>query len=56
MPARLIRSTRLYPGAPYAYAADADAAGLFFTAGACPLDEHGIARPEAPVMALQNRM
>ncbi len=39
--ARLIRSTRLYPGAPYAYAAVADAAGLVFTAGACPLDEHG---------------
>ena len=39
--ARLIRSARLFPGAPYAYAAVADAAGLVFTAGACPLDEHG---------------
>jgi len=38
---RLIRSTRLFPGAPYAYAAVTDRAGLIFTAGACPLDEHG---------------
>ncbi len=38
---RLIRSTRLYPGAPYAYAAVTDRPGLVFTAGACPLDEHG---------------
>ncbi len=37
----LIRSTRLFPGAPYAYAAVAHRAGLIFTAGACPLDEHG---------------
>jgi enamine deaminase RidA (YjgF/YER057c/UK114 family) len=41
MTARLIRSTSLYPDAPYAYAAVADAAGLIFTAGACPLNEHG---------------
>jgi enamine deaminase RidA (YjgF/YER057c/UK114 family) len=41
MSARMIRSSRLYPGAPYAYAAVADAPGLVFTAGACPLDEHG---------------
>ena len=37
----LIRSTRLFPGAPYAYAAVAHQAGLIFTAGACPLDENG---------------
>ena len=37
----LVRSTRLFPGAPYAYAAMAHQAGLIFTAGACPLDEQG---------------
>jgi len=37
----LIRSTRLYPGAPYAYAAVSDGAGLVCTAGACPIDEQG---------------
>src|SRR5579859_6668219 len=41
MGANLIRSTRLFPGAPYAYAAMSDQAGLILTAGACPLDEHG---------------
>ena len=41
MSVRLIRTTRLYPGAPYAYAAVTDGPGLVFTAGACPLDEHG---------------
>ncbi|HEX3650000.1 MAG TPA: RidA family protein [Pseudonocardiaceae bacterium] len=41
MTARLIRTTRLYPGAPYAYAATNSDASLVFTAGACPLDELG---------------
>ena len=41
MPAELVRSTRLYPGAPYAYAATAAGTGLVFTAGACPLDDQG---------------
>jgi len=41
MPAEFIRSTRLFPGAPYAYAAAAPGTGMIFTAGACPLDEHG---------------
>jgi enamine deaminase RidA (YjgF/YER057c/UK114 family) len=41
MDIKLIRSTRLFPGAPYAYAATAHQAGLVFTAGACPLDERG---------------
>ncbi|MGD0558206.1 MAG: RidA family protein [Streptosporangiaceae bacterium] len=41
MDANLIRSTRLFPGAPYAYAAVSHRAGLIFTAGACPLDEKG---------------
>jgi enamine deaminase RidA (YjgF/YER057c/UK114 family) len=41
MPSELLRSTRLFPGAPYAYAAAAPGTGLIFTAGACPLDERG---------------
>jgi enamine deaminase RidA (YjgF/YER057c/UK114 family) len=41
MTVKLIRSSRLYRGAPYAYAATAPAAALIFTAGACPLDEQG---------------
>lgn len=41
MTARLIRSKRLYPGAPYAYAATTADISMVFTAGACPLDEHG---------------
>jgi enamine deaminase RidA (YjgF/YER057c/UK114 family) len=41
MGVNLIRSTRLFPGAPYAYAAVSHQAGLIFTAGACPLDEQG---------------
>lgn len=41
MAVNLIRSTRLFPGAPYAYAARASQDDLIFTAGACPLDEQG---------------
>jgi len=41
MNVKLIRSTRLFPGAPYAYAAVAGRAGLVFAAGACPLDDQG---------------
>jgi enamine deaminase RidA (YjgF/YER057c/UK114 family) len=41
MPAELIRADRLYPEAPYAYAAVVSAGDLVFTAGACPIDEHG---------------
>jgi enamine deaminase RidA (YjgF/YER057c/UK114 family) len=41
MPAHLVRSTRLFAGVPYAYAAVAPGTGLIFTAGACPLDERG---------------
>jgi enamine deaminase RidA (YjgF/YER057c/UK114 family) len=41
MPAELVRSSRLFPGAPYAYAAAAPGTGLIFTAGACPLDHQG---------------
>lgn len=41
MTVQLVRSTRLFPGPPYAYAARARQPDLVFTAGACPLDEHG---------------
>jgi enamine deaminase RidA (YjgF/YER057c/UK114 family) len=41
MTVRLIRSDRLYAGVPYAYASTAAPGSLVFTAGACPLDEHG---------------
>jgi enamine deaminase RidA (YjgF/YER057c/UK114 family) len=41
MAVNLVRSTRLFPGAPYAYAARADQGVLVFSAGACPLDAHG---------------
>jgi enamine deaminase RidA (YjgF/YER057c/UK114 family) len=41
MGVNLIHGTRLFPGAPYAYAAVSHQAGLIFTAGACPLDEQG---------------
>jgi enamine deaminase RidA (YjgF/YER057c/UK114 family) len=41
MSVHLVRSSRLFPGVPYAYAAVAGPACLVFTAGACPLDEHG---------------
>jgi len=41
MAVTLFRSTRLFPGAPYAYAARASQGDLIFTAGACPLDAQG---------------
>ena len=41
MPAPLIRSDQLYPGAPYAYASVAPRGSLVFTAGACPIDAAG---------------
>jgi enamine deaminase RidA (YjgF/YER057c/UK114 family) len=41
MPAELLRSTRLFPAPPYAYAAAAPGTGVIFTAGACPLDRQG---------------
>ena len=40
MSAELVRSTRLFAGAPYAYASTTGT-GLVFTAGACPLDDQG---------------
>ena len=41
MTVNLVRSGRLYPGVPYAYAAVAPPGSLIFTAGACPLDDRG---------------
>jgi len=41
MPRKVIGSDALYGGVPYSYAAIAPAGQTVFTAGACPLDEHG---------------
>lgn len=41
MTVQLVRSNRLYPGAPYAYAATTAGDALVFTAGACPIDTNG---------------
>lgn len=41
MTIHLIRAGSLYDEAEYAYAAVAPPGSLVFTAGACPLDEHG---------------
>lgn len=41
MGVQLVRSARLFPGVPYAYAAKVHQPDLIFTAGACPLDELG---------------
>jgi enamine deaminase RidA (YjgF/YER057c/UK114 family) len=41
MPAHLVRTRDLFPGAPYAYASIAPLGSLVFTAGACPIDETG---------------
>jgi enamine deaminase RidA (YjgF/YER057c/UK114 family) len=51
MAVQLVRSIRLFPGAPYAYAARAHQPDLIFTAGACPLDEQGRVIAPADVRA-----
>ncbi len=51
MTVQLVRSARLFPGAPYAYAAKAHQLDLIFTAGACPLDEQGRVISPADVRA-----
>jgi enamine deaminase RidA (YjgF/YER057c/UK114 family) len=51
MSVTLLRSARLFPGAPYAYAARSGQGGLIFTAGACPLDEHGAVTAPGDVAA-----
>jgi enamine deaminase RidA (YjgF/YER057c/UK114 family) len=57
MTAELIRSPRLFAGAPYAYAATAPGPGpgLIFTAGACPLDEQGTVVPAGDVAGQMRR-
>ena len=49
MPAEFVRSSRLFPGVPYAYAAAAPGTGVIFTAGACPLDEQGHVVPPGDI-------
>jgi enamine deaminase RidA (YjgF/YER057c/UK114 family) len=51
--ATLFHAMSLYPGTPYNYSAIAQ--GLVFTAGACPLDEHGtiVAPGDLEAQALQ---
>jgi enamine deaminase RidA (YjgF/YER057c/UK114 family) len=39
MAVELVRSSKLCPGVPYAYAAIAPPGGLVFAAGACPIDK-----------------
>ena len=51
MAVNLVRSARLYAGAPYAYAAKVSAADLIFTAGACPIDEQGVVTAKGDVAA-----
>jgi len=41
MSIKLVRSSNLYGGVPYAYASVAPRGSLIFTAGACPLDHRG---------------
>jgi enamine deaminase RidA (YjgF/YER057c/UK114 family) len=55
MTVQLVRSTRLFPGVPYAYAASAHQPDLIFTAGACPLDEQGQVIAPADVRAQMRR-
>jgi enamine deaminase RidA (YjgF/YER057c/UK114 family) len=54
-PVQLVRTTRLFPGAPYAYASKTRQAELIFTAGACPLDEQGqvVGQADIPAQARQ---
>jgi enamine deaminase RidA (YjgF/YER057c/UK114 family) len=42
MAVNLVRSSSLHAGVPYAYAATAPGTGLILTAGACPIDDHGV--------------
>jgi enamine deaminase RidA (YjgF/YER057c/UK114 family) len=42
MTVNLVRSSSLYAGVPYAYAATAPGTGLILTAGACPIDDRGV--------------
>jgi enamine deaminase RidA (YjgF/YER057c/UK114 family) len=55
MAVNLVRSTRLYAGVPYAYAARVSEGDLIVTAGACPLDEQGnvVAKGDVAAQARQ---
>jgi hypothetical protein len=55
MAVNLIRTARLFPGVPYAYAARASQGDLIFTAGACPLDEQGKVVAPGDVRAQMSR-
>ena len=51
MSVQLVRADRLYDGVPYAYASVAEPGAVIFTAGACPLDDHGATVGEGDVAA-----
>jgi enamine deaminase RidA (YjgF/YER057c/UK114 family) len=55
MAIELIRSTRLFQGVPYAYAATARGTDLIFTAGACPLGDDGHVVAAGDVVAQARR-
>jgi enamine deaminase RidA (YjgF/YER057c/UK114 family) len=55
MAVELIRSTRLFQGVPYAYAATAPGTDLIFTAGACPLGDDGHVVAPGDVVAQTRR-
>ncbi|SRR5260221_9947571 len=55
MAVELIRSTRLFQGVPYAYAATAPRTDLIFTAGACPLGDDGHVVAPGDVVAQTRR-
>ena len=55
MAVELIRSTRLFQGVPYAYAATARGTDLIFTAGACPLGDDGLVVAPGDVVAQTRR-
>jgi enamine deaminase RidA (YjgF/YER057c/UK114 family) len=55
MAVELIRSTRLFQGVPYAYAATAPGTDLIFTAGACPLGDDGHVVAPGDVVAQARR-
>ena len=54
-PVQLVRGSGLSDDVPYAYAAVTAPGSLVFTAGACPLDEHGdiVAPGDIPAQAVK---
>lgn len=52
----LVRSDELTDAAPYAYAAVVPAGRTVYTAGACPLDEHGAVVAPGDVAAQAHRV